>query len=76
MSNSSIWPIDRFLSGATTPAQSGPGTNESEEVLCIPQIYKAGALHSDGLMLYPGPLWGVEVLPLCRDAVNIFHSPS
>ena len=27
MSNSSIWPIDRTLSGATTLGQSGPGSN-------------------------------------------------
>ena len=25
MSNSSIWPIDKTLSGATFPGQSGPG---------------------------------------------------
>ena len=37
MSNSSIWPIDRILSGATTPGQSGPGTDVSETVLHIPQ---------------------------------------
>ena len=34
---SSIWPIDRTLSGATTPSQSGPWSDGSEEVLCIPQ---------------------------------------
>ena len=28
-----IWPIDRALSGATTPCQSGPGSNGHEEVL-------------------------------------------
>ena len=32
---SSIWPIDRTLSGATTLGQSRPGRNE--EVLCITQ---------------------------------------
>ena len=35
MSNSSIWPIDKTLSGATTPSQIEPGY---EVVLCIPQI--------------------------------------
>ena len=54
MSNSSIWPIDRTLSDATSPSQSGPGSNGNEEVLHIPQISKAGALLSDGLMSYPG----------------------
>ena len=37
MSNSSIQPIDRTLSVATTPGQSGPGSNDKEGVVCIPQ---------------------------------------
>ena len=28
-----IWPIDRTLSGATTPRQSGPGSDDNEEEL-------------------------------------------
>ena len=35
MSNSSIWPIDKTLSGATTPGQSGPGSKGNEGVLHI-----------------------------------------
>ena len=31
MSNNSIWTIDRTLSGAITPGQSGPGSNGSKE---------------------------------------------
>ena len=34
---SSIWPIDRILSGATTPGQSGPGSDGNELVLLILQ---------------------------------------
>ena len=34
---SSIWPMDRTLSGATTPSQSGPGSDSNEEVLRIPK---------------------------------------
>ena len=34
---SSIWPIDRTQSGATTPGQSWPGGNGNEGVLRIPQ---------------------------------------
>ena len=34
MQFSSIWPMDRALSGATIPGQSGPG---NEGVLHIPQ---------------------------------------
>ena len=57
MSNSSIWSIDRTLSGATTPDQSGHGGNGNEEVLRIPQsscITEASL--SDCLMSYPGHL--------------------
>ena len=32
---SSIWPIDRALSGATTLGQSGPGSDGNKGVLCI-----------------------------------------
>ena len=37
MSNSSIWPIDRSLSDANTPGQSGPGSDGNEGVLHILQ---------------------------------------
>ena len=33
---SSIWTIDRTLSGATTPSQSGPGSDGNEGVVFIP----------------------------------------
>ena len=64
----SIWPKDNTLSGATTPGQSGPGSNGSEGVLHIPQISKARALPSDGLMSYPGHslVGGGDLTPLQR----------
>ena len=34
---SSIWPIDRTLSGGATPGQSGPESNGNEGVYYIPQ---------------------------------------
>ena len=37
MQFSSIWPIDRTLSGATAPGQSWPGSDGNERVLRIPQ---------------------------------------
>ena len=40
---SSIWPIDRTLSGATTPGQSGPGSDGNEGVLHIPVYSTAPA---------------------------------
>ena len=34
---SSIWPIDKTLSGATTPSLSGPRNDDNEGILHIPQ---------------------------------------
>ena len=52
---SSIWPIDRTLSGATTPGQNEPGRNGSEWVLRISQSFSiTGALLSDCLVSHPG----------------------
>ena len=54
---SSIWPIDKTLSGATTQDQSGPGNDGGEGVLNIPQSScMTRTLQSDGLMSYPGLL--------------------
>ena len=59
MANTPIWPIDRILSGATTPGNSGPGSNGNERVLRIPQSSSiTGASQSDCLMSYPGHTLG------------------
>ena len=78
MSNSSIRPIDRILSGVTTPSQNGPGNDGNEEILCIPQSSSVtGASPSDCLKSYPGDSCVCRrVLPLDRVAVNVFYSPS
>ena len=76
MQFNSIWPIDRTLSGATTPGQSGPGNDGNKGVLCILQSSNiTGTSPSDCFVLYPGHLLD-GVLPLCRDAVSVFYSPS
>ena len=55
MSNSSIWPINKTLSGATTASQSGPSSDGNEGVLHIPQnLSITWASRSDCLMLYQG----------------------
>ena len=55
MPNSSIWTIDRTLSGATTPGQGGPGSDGHEGVLCIPQISRIIEVSpSDRLVSYLG----------------------
>ena len=52
---SSNRPIERTLSGATTPSQSGPGSDGNKGVLKIPQSFSInGALPSDYLVSYPG----------------------
>ena len=64
---SSIWPIDRTLSGATTPGQSGPGSNGNEEVLRISQnsnITVTSALYC--LVSYQDIRWRRHLTPLQR----------
>ena len=62
MSNSSVWPIDRTLSGATTLGQSGPGSNDNAGVLCIPQSSSiTRASPSDCWMSYPRHLPSIEM---------------
>ena len=63
MSNSSICPIDRILSGATTPGLSKPGSDDNEGGLRIPQsssITKASP--SDYLVSYLGSCTSAEML--------------
>ena len=38
--NNSIWPMDKGLTGTTTPGQSWPGSNGNEKVLYIPRAPK------------------------------------
>ena len=64
MSNSSIWPIDRTLSGATTPGQSGLGTHDDEEVPSIPQSSRiTGASPLDCPVMYWALIGGRESCP-------------
>ena len=74
----SIWPQNRTLLGATTSGQSGPGSNDNEGILYIPQISKTRSSPSDGLMSYEEHSFGggSAVLLLCWDTVSVFYSPS
>ena len=59
MSNSSIWLIDRTLSGAL--GQSGPGSDGNEGVLSIPQNSSiTRASQSDCLVSYQDTRWSGE----------------
>ena len=54
----SIGPIDRTLSGATTPDQSGPGSDGNEGVLRIPQSSTiSGTSPSDCLVSSEDTCW-------------------
>ena len=59
MQFSSIWSIDKTLSGATTLGQSEPGSNGNKGVPHIPQSSNiTGTSPSDCLVSYPGhSLW-------------------
>ena len=73
---SSIWPIDRTISGAITLSQSGIRSDGNNGVFRIPQSSSiSGASPLDWLVSYPGHF--VEgVLLLSRDGVDVFWSPS
>ena len=75
---SSIWPIDRTLSGATTPGQSGPGSDGNEGVHHIPQ--RSSIIRTSPpncLVSYQGTRFvGGVILPLSRGAVGVFYSHS
>ena len=77
-SNSFIWPINKTLSGTTTPGQSWPGSNGNEGALHIPQSSRTESSPSDCLMSYPGHSVGRRVLHLCINAAGVFfsHLPS
>ena len=68
MSNSSIWPINRTLSGAITPGQSGPGALAMKGYFAFPKSHHQISVISRTLMGW--------VLLSCRDAVSVFYSPS
>ena len=65
---SSIWPIDKTLSGVTTPDQTGPGSDGNEGLLQILQSASiTGTSLSDCLVSYPGhSLGGGGFTPLQR----------
>ena len=77
---SSIWPIYRTLLVSTTLGLSGLGIDANEGVLHIPQISGiTGTKPSDCLVSCPGHSMVVVVvglLPLTREVVGVFYSPS
>ena len=71
-----IWPIDRTISGATTPGQRGFGSDGNEGILHIPQTSNfTVASPSDCLGSYPGHSL-VRVSAFYRDTVGVFYNPA
>ena len=75
MSNCSIWSIDRTISGATTMAECGPGSNGNEEVLHITQSSTTGDSPSNYLMSYLGLSFRRGIFSLFKGANSVFCSP-
>ena len=75
-SNSFNWPIDRILSGASIPDQSGPRRDGNEKG--TPNSPSPGITGTSPLDCIRVLNWTVVggVLPLRRGAVGIFYSPS
>ena len=68
---SSIWPIDRTLSGATTPGQSRPGSDG--KWWGIPHYLKRQHYWNLTIRLESFRTLVGGVLRLCRDAVGVFY---
>ena len=73
---SSIWPRDRTLSGASTPGQIGPCSDGNEQLLRISQSSSITGTSTSNCLVSLSGHSGSEVLPLCRKAVSVFHSPN
>ena len=73
---SSIWPIDRTLSSTTTPRMSGCGSNGNERG--TPHSPKLQHYWNFTIRLFSVISWTLigGVLPLCREAISVFYSPS
>ena len=70
-----IWPIDGTQTSITTPGQRRPGSNGYEGVHNILRSSRTWASISDSLVSNLGPsLARGVVLPLCRDAVDVFYN--
>ena len=70
-----LLPIDRTLSGAIAPGQSGSGSDGNKGILRIPQSSSiTEASPSDCLVLSPGHSFG-RALPLCIKADGVLYCP-
>ena len=75
MSISSIWPQNRIVTGASTPDQSGPGSDDNEGYSFFPKAPPFVKPHHQSVWCH------IQVnhwrgLTLCKDAVGVFCSNS
>ena len=75
MSNSSIRLIDRTLSGATTPGQSGSGSDGNKGVFHISQCYSITRNSPSELFSVINKTFVGGVKSLCRDIVEWILQP-
>ena len=66
---SSIWPLERTLSGTTTPGQSGPENDLNEGLLHISQ---SSSITGTSPLIVSCYIQNTH----CREAVGVFYSPS
>ena len=70
-----IWLIDRTLLGATTSGHSGLGVMAVKRYSAFPKTSALLEVHYSWFSVISRTLiWGI--LPLCRDAVTGFYTPS
>ena len=62
--------------GATSPSQSGSGSNGNERIPYIPQTSRTRTSPSMLVCAIYRALIGGRVLAICRDSVSVFYSPS
>ena len=74
--NRFIWPIDRTLTGTTTPEQRGPWSNGSKGVLHTPlELQMPSLIIKYSYLSYPRQPFRGEVLPLCKAYSQHIQSP-
>ena len=70
-----IWSVDRALTEATTPGQSGAGSDGNEGTPYYPKIRHYWSFTLRLYSVIYRTLVG-RILPLCRDTVRVFYCPS
>ena len=73
---SSIRPINRTLSGATSLGMSEPGSDGNEGVLRIPQSSNITGTSPSDCLCHIQDTRSEEVLPISREAVDVFYNPN